>query len=78
VTLFNAKTNHKYEIINIDLDVNIKRRLEALGLTDGTSVALLHKKRKGSSVIMVRGTRLAVGRMIAEGIKIKDPSLHSG
>ena len=50
----------------------IGRRLEAWGLTEETPVTILNKKRSGSVIIKVRGTRLALGRQIASGIEVKE------
>lgn len=47
----------------------IGRRLEALGVNEGTAVTILNKKKSGSVIIKVRGTRLALGRKIAEQIE---------
>lgn len=44
-------------------------RLEMLGLTDNTQIRVLEKK--GSAMIIkVRGTRIAVGKGIAQGIEV--------
>ena len=48
----------------------IGRRLEALGVNEKTPVAILNRKGSGSVIIKVRGTRLALGRKIAEGIEV--------
>ncbi len=50
----------------------IGRRLEALGVNERTPVTILNKKKSGSVIIKVRGTRLALGRRIAEGIEVED------
>lgn len=47
----------------------IGRRLEALGVNEGTTVTILNKKKSGSVIIKVRGTRLALGKKIAEQIE---------
>ncbi|MCI9594098.1 MAG: ferrous iron transport protein A [Lachnospiraceae bacterium] len=47
----------------------IGRRLEALGVNEGTEITVLNKKGSGSVIVKVRGTRLAMGRKIAEGIE---------
>jgi ferrous iron transport protein A len=46
--------------------------LEALGVNQQTPVIILNKKGSGSLIIKVRGTRLALGRQIAEGIAVKE------
>lgn len=46
------------------------RRLEALGVNEKTRISILNKKGSGSVIIKVRGTRLAIGRKIAERIEV--------
>lgn len=70
MTLADGKVGHSYYVESTQLDKTIERRLEALGLTDGTRVELLNRKRNGTSIFNVRGTRLAVGREIASGITV--------
>lgn len=45
-------------------------RLKALGMTNGTMVRVLHKKKSGSMVLSVRGTRLALGSRITGAILV--------
>ncbi len=52
--------------------MQVARRLEALGVNERTPVTVLNKKGSGSLIIKVRGTRLALGRQIAEGITIEE------
>ena len=68
MTLSEGKVGCTYKVLKIDLDAQTERRLEALGLTEGTNIELLNQKRKGTSIFSVRGTRLAVGPAIALGI----------
>lgn len=46
------------------------RRLEMLGLTGGTQIKLLNKKRSGAVIVKLRGTRYAFGREIAEKVEV--------
>lgn len=57
-----------YRIDSIDPDMKAARRLQALGMTHGTRVDVLGKKRGGAMIIKVRGTRFALGRGICGGI----------
>lgn len=70
MTLADGKVGSSYFVVSTRLDMNIQRRLEALGLTEGTKVELLNRKRNGTSIFSVRGTRLAVGQEIASGITV--------
>ena len=71
MTLAEGNVGCTYEVQQICLEENTERRLEALGLTEGTDIVILGRKRSGTSIFNVRGTRLAVGRDIARGITLK-------
>ncbi len=70
MTLCDGKINHSYIVGSISLENATQIRLKALGLTDGTSITILNNKRGGSVIFTVRGTRLAVGKQIAQEIEI--------
>lgn len=72
MTLYEGSVSKQYEILGVYAQENITRRLEALGLNDGTVIQVLNRKGKGAMIIKVRGTRLALGRHILEGIEIKE------
>ncbi len=74
MTLRDAKIGVNYTVNSLDLDMVTMRRLEALGLTQGTDVKILNRNRGGSVIIMVRGSRLALGDKIAETIHMKEVS----
>ncbi len=61
-----------YKVVSVATPYELERRLEALGLTEGTRLDILGKKRNGASVIKVRGTRFAIGAEIAAGITIEE------
>lgn len=63
-----------YVVESVELPVQMERRLQALGMTEGTSVTVMNKKKRGAMVIKVRGTRFAIGKMIGENIKIREVS----
>ena len=71
MTLADGNVGSTYQVIGLDLEENTERRLEALGLIEGTNIELLNRKRNGTSIFNVRGTRLAVGRQIAQGITVE-------
>ncbi|HHT96853.1 MAG TPA: ferrous iron transport protein A [Clostridiales bacterium] len=71
MTLDTANKGMIYRVEIVDIDIAIKRRLEALGLTNGTKVKVLNRNSSGSVIFMVRGSRLAIGKHIAESIKIQ-------
>ncbi|MDK2967301.1 FeoA domain-containing protein [Lacrimispora amygdalina] len=65
-----------YTVYSVMVKDSITRRLEALGVNEMTPVTLLNKKGSGTVIIKVRGTRLALGRKISEGIEIKEETAH--
>ena len=62
----------RYVVAGVQGDESITRRLEALGVNEGTPVNILNKKGSGSVIIKVRGTRLALGRRLSEGITVRE------
>lgn len=66
-----------YIVQSVQVDDTITRRLEALGVNELTPVTVLNKKGSGSVIIKVRGTRLAFGKRISEGIEIKEDGTHA-
>lgn len=75
MTLKNAQIGIAYVVNSFELDTLTVRRLEALGLTKGTKVTLINRNRGGSVILMVRGSRLALGKRIADSIQMEEASL---
>lgn len=73
MTLFEAQKGGEYIINGLYVEEAVTRRLQALGLNDGTPVKVLNRKKKGALIIQVRGTRLALGRHLSSNIEIKSP-----
>lgn len=61
-----------YRVTHVSVDQQITRRLEALGVNEQTVITILNKKGSGSLIIKVRGTRLALGKKISDGIMVKE------
>jgi len=72
MTLASARLGGTYIVNDLRLDMVTMRRLESLGLTRGTKIKLLNRNRSGSVIIMVRGSRLALGKNIAESIQMRE------
>lgn len=66
----------EYIVQSVVVDEKVNRRLEALGVNEMTPVTILNKKGSGTLIIKVRGTRLALGRKIADGIEVKEVRAH--
>ena len=70
--LHEGEIGKTYIVYSVMVDDTITRRLEALGVNEMTPVTLMNKKGSGTVIIKVRGTRLALGRRISEGLEIRE------
>lgn len=61
-----------YVIEKISLPLQVEKRLEALGMTQGTPVTVQNKKSGGTMIVKVRGTRFALGRGITKNIEMTE------
>lgn len=75
MTLKQGKNNKIYQVLSMDTELRLERRLEALGLTAGTRITILNNDKKGALTVKFRGTRFALGRQIAEHIKVEEADL---
>lgn len=66
--LINGRKGGKYRVQSLMLHHGLLSRLEALGLTGGAPLDIVERKKNGSMVIKLRGTRYAIGAEIAMGI----------
>jgi len=67
-----AQKGRIYLVKKVNLEGNIERRLEMLGMTDQVKLMVLNKKNQGAVIIKVRGTRFAIGKEIADAIEIEE------
>lgn len=67
-----GKNQHTYQVQEIDIELNLERRLEALGLTTGSKITILNNDKKGAVTVRFRGTRFAMGRRIADHITVEE------
>ena len=74
--LHEGEIGKTYIVYSVMVDDTITRRLEALGVNEMTPVTLMNKKGSVTVIIKVRGTRLALGRRISEGIEIREAADH--
>lgn len=73
-----ASAGERYVVEAMVLPVELERRLEALGLIEGTPIDVLRKKRRGAMIVTVRGTRFAIGYGIASHIQVKKEAAAHG
>ena len=69
MTLFEAHKGGEYTIRGLYVEEAVTRRLQALGLNEGTTVTVLNRKRQGALIIQVR---LALGRHLSSNIEVKE------
>lgn len=75
MTLKEGNNDHTYVVENIKIELNIERRLEALGLTEGSRITVLNNDKKGAMTVKFRGTRFALGKHIADSIIVKEDAV---
>ncbi len=71
MNLKEATVGRNYRVIKISSPEDTERRLETLGITEESCLAVLGKKRCGTVIVKSRGTRFALGYKIAENIMIE-------
>ena len=67
-----GKNNKVYIVERIEIEQNLERRLEALGLTTGSNITILNNDKKGAITVRFRGTRFALGKRIADNIVVEE------
>lgn len=70
--LYEGQKGSTLEVVHMDLPVQTERRLEVLGMLEGTRITVVNRKKKGAMIIKIRGTRFAVGQNITEHIEVKE------
>ena len=75
MNLKEGRNTGRYTVKAIKIEQNLERRLEALGLTEGSSILVLNNDKKGALTVKFRGTRFAMGRRIAEHIYVEEVSV---
>lgn len=60
----------EYIVSRLDLGMHLKDRLQSLGMITGTQIEVIHKKKNGTMVIDLRGTRFALGSHITDKIEV--------
>ena len=72
MTLKQGKNNKTYQVLSINIELLLERRLEALGLTEGAKITILNNNKKGALTARFRGTRFALSKRIADHIEVKE------
>lgn len=61
----------RLKVLHMDLPVQTERRLEVLGMLEGTVISVVNRKKRGAMIIKIRGTRFAIGEQIAKNIEVE-------
>lgn len=72
MTLYEGVAGKEYWIQELSVDPVISKRLEALGFNEGTKIIISARKKEGSMIVKIRGTRLALGKHITTHILIEE------
>lgn len=70
--LYEGDKGKSYCVRELFMEEGLMRRLQALGLNEGTKVKILNRKMGGALIIYVRGTRLAIGKHISTNIEVNE------
>lgn len=70
MTLNESNVGTTVNVEKLHLDAALEQRLSILGLIEHTPLKVVTKKGDGIMVILVRGTRLAIGADISKGIEV--------
>ena len=61
----------RLKVLHMDLPVPTQRRLEVLGMLEGTVISVVNRKKRGAMIIKIRGTRFAIGEQITKNIEVE-------
>ena len=70
--LYEGQKGSTLKIVRMELPVQTERRLEVLGMLEGTRVTVVNRKKKGAMIVNIRGTRFAIGQCITECIEVEE------
>ncbi len=70
--LYEGQKGSTLQVLSMDLPLQTERRLEVLGMLEGTRITVVNRKKKGAMIIKIRGTRFAVGENITEHIEVEE------
>lgn len=71
MTLNEGQKGSTLQVVHMDLPLQIERRLEVLGMLEGTRITVVNRKKRGAMIIKIRGTRFAVGENITKYIEVE-------
>ena len=72
IPLSAGEMGKSYKVLESNVEEKIESRLEALGINEDTIIRVINKKRCGTMIIKVRGTRFALGSRISKDIVVEE------
>lgn len=72
MNLSQGKIGDVFIIQFIDIEQKIKQRLQDMGLTQGSKVKIMSYYASNAFVLNIRGSRVVIGKDIAENILVED------
>lgn len=72
IPLSDGEMGKSYKVLESNVEEKIESRLEALGINKDTIIRVINKKRCGTMIIKVRGTRFALGSKISRDIVVEE------
>lgn len=71
-TLDKGVIGQYYRVVSLEgLEESVARRLESVGMTQGSVICVLNNKSHGTDIIRLRETRWALGRSITSCIQVR-------
>ena len=61
----------RLKVLHMDLPVQTERRLEVLGMLEGTVISVVNRKKRGAMIIKIRGNRFAIREQITKNIEVE-------
>jgi ferrous iron transport protein A len=77
-TLCNLQAGRTGKVVELQGGHGFASRMAALGFTPGVDIAMVQNFGRGPIIVMVRGTRIALGRGEADQVWIKTNGDHDG
>ena len=72
MTLYEGEKGSTLLVLLMALPVQTERRLEVLGMLEGTRIVVVNRKKRGAMIVKIRGTRFAMGQSITRHIEVKE------
>ena len=71
MTLNEGQKGSTFQVVYMNLPLHTERRLEVLGMLEGTKITVVNRKRRGAMIVKIRGTRFAIGENITKYIEVE-------